>query len=619
MDLIKLYKKNTIRIGAIQVVTAVVFIYLLLGIFYRQIIQYDYFSQRGRQQCVRRIIIPAIRGNIYDRNGKLLVGNRPLFSLELYLNELKDNFCKEFLKRVKYYTERDEKFDRKVLYTEVRESVVNNILKPIGELLNRELFLSGEQINRQLFRRSLLPITLINELTLEEYDKLINYLSINSPVQIRAGSTRFYPNDQLACHVLGYTVLEENHENYNDHIYTFSTRQQNGKTGVEKSANEVLRGSNGFESWLVLPTGEKRSLEERIETRNGDNIFLSIDSELQCIAENALERYVGSVVVIDVRTGEVLVMANSPAYNPNALYPKISTIVFNEINERFAWLNQAIQSLFPPGSVFKLLSAISFLKSENFNPDEKLVCNGIFYNGTHKMRCNNHRYGEEIDLHLAIGKSCNTYIFDRAAKLGGKYIALEAKNYGLDRPTSIDLPFETQGMIIPDADWKRKHGLGGWSRGDTLNLSIGQGYTLVTPLGLCCFTASLATNRQYIIPTIFRRDESFETKFLKDKTYLSDDVYYYVLDSMIDCVEKYTGRRAKLGDIVVAGKTGSAQFKENGKKRNIAWFSCFAPAYDPEIAVTVMIREDRDDQNYHGGSEAAPIARLILRKYFNLN
>lgn len=616
MSLIRRFKKNATRVGVIQFVAAVIFLYLSLGLFYRQIIQYESFNRRERQQCTRRIIIPAVRGNIYDRNGNLLVGNRPVFSLELYLSELKSRFREEFIKRVKYHADRDENFDRKVLYTKVRESIVNDILSPIGNLLGKDLFISGKQIDRHLFQRSLLPITLVGELTLEEYDKLINFLPANSSVQIQASSTRIYPNGQLACHVLGYTVLEDNAEKYDDHIHTFSIRQQKGKSGIEMTADDILRGVNGAETWLVLPSGEKRSLEGKIDIKNGQDVILSIDSELQREAEDALRWYTGAVIVMDVRSKEVLVLANSPSYDPNMLYPSISSKVFNEINEQSGWFNQAIQGLFPPGSIFKILSAISFFRANDFDPEEKLICEGTYNNSGRILKCHRHTSGNDIDLHLAIAESCNTYMFERAAKYGANVIADEARNYFLDRPTGIELPFETHGMVVPDAKWKIKRGLGGWSRGDTLNLSIGQGYLLTTPLSICCFTSSFAKNRQRTVPTIFHHDQLAIDA--GNGSFIPRDEYFYLLDSMIDCVENFTGRAAKIDGVKVAGKTGSAQFKEKGKKRNIAWFTCFAPAYDPEIAVTVMLRESRDGQNYYGGKNAAPIARKILQKYFTL-
>lgn len=621
MDLIKLYKKSDVRIKIFQILAIVVFLYLTLGLIYRQIIQYKAFLQKERQQSIRRIIIPAARGNIYDRNGNVLVCNRPVFSLELYLNELQDEFREKFLKETKYYIDDEKQFDRNLLRTKIREQVVNKILKDVNNLLECDLYLSGTQIDRHIAQRSLLPVTIISDLSIKNYDKLINFLPLNSPLQIGLGSTRCYPNNKLACHILGYTVSEENKlcsQVYNDNVYTFKIRQQIGKTGVEKSANDILKGKSGYETWVVNPSGEKYTLDKKVEPKNGDSIFLSIDKDLQKVVEDALGSYFGCAIIIDVNTNEILAMASSPAYDPNLLYPTMSQSIFREINEYSGWFNQAIQGLFPPASTFKLISAIAFLKSEEIDPNEKLLCTGLYTGCGRKWKCNNHKHGEEIDLHLALGKSCNTYVFDRAAYIGANLISQEAKNFGLNKQTGIDLPYETKGMVVPDVDWKIKYGFGDWSLGDTLNLSIGQGYVLTTPLNICCFTASLAKNRLKTKPTIFKQSQ-ISDDISNNEKYLPDDIHHYIVEAMIDCVDNYTGKRAKIDGIAVAGKTGSAQFKEHGKSRNIAWFTCFAPAYAPEIAVTVMVREDRDGLNYHGGTQAAPIANKILRKYFMLD
>jgi penicillin-binding protein 2 len=339
---------------------------------------------------------------------------------------------------------------------------------------------------------------------------------------------------------------------------------------------------------------------------------LSIDRDLQAVAEQALATYTGSAIVIDVNSGEILAMANSPSYDQNSLYPSISKGVFDRISEDAGWLNQATQGLFPVGSAFKLVSAVAFIKSEEIDVEEEWLCIGKYSNGGRQLRCNNHPRGERINLRLAIGKSCNTYVFDRAIRVGHWAIAREAKKFGLGSKTEIELPYEAGGMLIPDALWKREHNFGDWLPGDTLNLAIGQGFVRTTPLNMCCFTASLAKNRYKTKPTIFRAVE----KISAAEQCLPTDGHKFLVDAMVDCVEHYTGRRAKIDGIAVAGKTGTAQFKEFGRKRNLAWFTCFAPAYDPEIAVTVLIREREDDLNYYGGSHAAPVAKKILLKYF---
>jgi penicillin-binding protein 2 len=588
-------------------------------LFYRQIIQNSHFSQKSRQQSVRRIIIPAVRGNICDRNGNVLVCNCPLFSLDLHLDELDGEFREEFLKRTEQYYESGKKFDRNSARLEAYEFVVNKLLHLAGKILGKDIHLSGKRISNHIEQHTLSPMIVLNDLSVEEYDMLINFLPPNSPLRVGLGATRYYPNGPLACHILGYTVLEENQsysQKYGDRIRAFAIREQIGKSGVEKCANDMLSGEPGYEAWVVNPSGTKSSLYGKIEPQNGQLVHLSIDKDLQAATEKVLAGYSGSAIVMDVNSGEILAMANFPAYDPNLLYPSISNEIFNQISESGGWFNQSIQGLFPMGSVFKLISAIAFIKSGEIDIEEKVLCTGTYSHGNRRLKCNNHAHGEYINLKLALGKSCNVYMFDRAAKIGHEAMSREAKNFGLDAKSKIELPYGTTGMVIPDANWKLERYLENWWLGDTLNLSIGQGYVLTTPLNVCCFTASLAKNRYQTKPTIFRTDG----KISEDpRECLSAEGHKILVDAMVDCVNNYTGRRAKIDGIAIAGKTGTAQFREHGKKRNLAWFTCFAPAYDPKVAVTVLVREQADNLNYYGGSHAAPIARKILLEYFRKN
>jgi penicillin-binding protein 2 len=619
MDLLRWCKESSGRIKVFQCIAIAIFLYLFCGLFFRQIVQNSHFQQKSRKQSIRRIILPAVRGNIYDRNGNILATNRPIFSLNLYLDELSQNFREKFIKRIKECSKSGEKFDRDQIRTEIRESVVGEILNIVEKATGRHVHISGQRINRHISQYPILPMTVLHNISPEDCDKLIEVLPLSSPLQIGASLTRYYPNNELACHVLGYTVLVENShytQKYGDHVRAFATREQVGKSGVEKCADRILAGEVGYEAWIVDHTGAKNSLDERIEPEDGKPVYLSIDMDLQAAAEQALATYTGSVVVIDVNSGEILALANSPSYDQNSLYPSISKDVFDKISENAGWFNQAIQGLFPIGSAFKLVSAVVFIKSEEVDGEEEWLCTGKYSHGGKQFRCNNHPHGECINLKLAIGKSCNTYVFSRTIKVGHEAVSQEAKKFGLGSKTGIELPYETDGMVIPDATWKREHNFGDWLPGDTLNLAIGQGFVRTTPLNVCCFTASLAKNRYKTKPTIFKTEEK-----IADTTEqcLPTDGHKFLVDAMVDCVNHYTGRKAKIDGIAIAGKTGTAQFKEFGKKRNLAWFTCFAPAYDPKIAVTVLIREKKDGLNYYGGHHAAPVARKILLKYFEKN
>jgi penicillin-binding protein 2 len=277
-------------------------------------------------------------------------------------------------------------------------------------------------------------------------------------LQISANLTRYYPNHELACHVLEYTVLVENShtQKYGDHGRAFAVREQVGESGVEKCADHIPAGEVGYEAWIVDHTGAKNSLDERIEPEDGKLVYLSIDMDLQVTAEQALAAYTGSVIVIDVNSGEILALANSPSDDQNSLYPSISKEVFEKISEDAGWLNQATQGLFPIGSAFKLVSAGTFIKSEAIEAEEEWLCTGKHPHG----ECDNHPHGE--------------YVFSRAIKVGHGALSQEAKKFGLDSKAGVELPYETGSMVILDAIWKQERNLGDWLPGDALNLAVGQ-------------------------------------------------------------------------------------------------------------------------------------------------
>ncbi|MDR0679474.1 MAG: hypothetical protein LBF42_00290 [Puniceicoccales bacterium] len=619
MNLLKWDRKSSGRIKFFQCITIVVFLYLFGGLFFRQIVQNSHFQQKSRQQSIRRITFPAVRGKIYDRNGNILVENRPIFSLDLHLDELREEFHREFLRRTKERSQFGEKFDKTQVRREVYEFIVNETLSIANDILGRKIHIPWQDIDKHMSQCPMLPMTILNDLPAEECDKLIGILPITSPLQINANLTRHYPNGTLACHVLGYTVLTENQhpdKKYDDHVRTFVVREQVGRSGVEKCADHILAGEAGYENWTVDHMGNKNSLDKKVESEDGQAIYLSIDKNLQKVAEEALSPYVGSAVVIDANSGEILALANSPSYDPNILYPSISKAIFDQISERNGWLNQALQGLFPMGSISKIIATVAFIKSEEVDANGEWLCTGIYECNRKSFKCNNHPHGERVNLKSALGKNCNTYMFDKALKVGHRAIIREWKKFGLGSKTEIGLPYGTNSWVISDTALQKKHKPDHWAPKDTFNLVIGQGYLLTTPLNVCCFTASLAKNRYRTRPTIFKSEKKISDVYA---SCLSKKDHEFLVDAMVDCVENYSGRRAKINGLAIAGKTGTAKFKEHERKHGLAWFTCFAPAYDPQIAVTVLIHEQENTFTFHEESQAAHVAKKILLKYFNPN
>lgn len=605
------------RIKLFYVISCLLFAYLACGVFYRQIVQRKYFQQRESRQSVRRIVIPGMRGNIYDRNGVLLAGHVRKYVLNLHVQELESEFQREYLRRINHFRDNGIKFNARDVKKRARESIVHEYVDQVNKITGRELSVSSKALERHLCRKFLLPMKLVSDISQEEYEKLITMLPCDSPLQVSVEEQRYYPYGELACHVLGYVVLAECKHDADDldgDVRTFLEKRQVGKTGVELAKDDVLRGEPGYEIWRVDPAGHVRELIKSREPKHGTSVMLSIDKDIQIIAEEVLGDHRGCSVVMNVNTGEVLAMASKPSYDNNLLIPRILNDVYNDITEKGAWVNLVTQGKFALGSVFKLVSSIAFLKSGEVLPTDSVLCDGVTIVGGRKFRCKNHPLGMDISFGEAIARSCNTFFYENSQKVRKERIIREAINLGLSEKTGIELPYEVSGFV-PTESWKRDRGLGVWTAGDTVNLSIGQGYLLVTPMEICCMTAAIAKNVARIHPTIFFN--GYLGKVISEGSLgLSYDHYRFLVDSMVDVVERRSGHRAYMDNIKIGGKTGTAQFFENGEKRNLAWFTCFGPVDSPEVAVTVMVQERSKNDSYWGGVNAAPLAKKILQQYF---
>jgi penicillin-binding protein 2 len=321
--------------------------------------------------------------------------------------------------------------------------------------------------------------------------------------------------------------------------------------------------------------------------------------------------------MLEIATGEVLAMVSYPNYDLNRLTPRIRPEIFEEINAQGGWFNRALQGLFPPSSTFKVLVATALLKGKYINWQDIVDCSGYSQIGDRKFHCNAHRSHGKVNLFDAITQSCNVFFFEKTQMSGIHSILAEAKRFGLDQPTGIDLPHETHRMLIPSPEWKKRRGFGPWMGGDTANTAIGQGYTLVTPLQMACFMASVARGKTRTHPSVLydpiqhRQSVNQEAEDIG----LSPEDHAKLLQALESVVLSGTGKRAASETLHIAGKTGTAQVWLQGRKRNVAWFVGFAPIEKPEVAVAVEIQEQDDDDSFYGGKETAPIAKALLETY----
>jgi penicillin-binding protein 2 len=630
--LVKSYKGYDPRVVFFYFIILGLLLVLGGGLAYQQLFRIGMHSERERQQNQRRVVVPGPRGNIYARDGQtLLVGNRPRFSVVLYLDELKvelrrehirihDNFLRSAPKEVPTYAQLEQI---------ARVSVVQRYLDAVSKILGRDSQVDVKALREHFNRQLLLPYTLLDDLEPDDYARLLERLPVQSPVQVYTSSRRFYPFGSAAAHTLGYVRADENIDAEDlpgEDLKTFKMKGTVGKDGLEKSFDSLLQGEAGGTVFRVDPAGFRVDppLAKRMPVQ-GKNLVTSLDIDLQLAAEEAIADQVGAAVAIDVKTGEVLVMASRPTYDLNLFSPRASNEVVAQMNESGAWNNLALDALYPPGSTFKILVSIAGLRTQAFDPHDTTVdCQAVMFIGKQKKTCDNGlAHHGHLDLAGAIADSCDIYFYTHGIELGPKAIANEARRFHLDRPTGIELPGEVKatgranGIIIPDPDWKKQFSGESWTDGDTANMSIGQGFVQVTPLQMACFTASVARGEVFTQPTLLH-DPNRPAQHT-ESIGLTPEQRTILMDGMRGVVTHGTAAKffrlptSAIPGVEVAGKTGTAQY---GNKLNVAWFICFAPADKPEIAIAAAIRSDVPGENYAGGIYGASVANAVLKKYF---
>ena len=609
------------------------FVLLVCGLAYRQLFKTQLYSDRERMQSLRRVVVPGPRGNIYDREGRVLVGNRPRFSVVLDLGELRGEFRDEYKKIKGNYSKlaAEERPNSDQLERIARAAVAQRYLDQINFILNRNETVRTTDLSRHINQTLLLPYVLLDDLSPVEYARLIERLPVDSPLQVYTSSSRYYPYSSAAAHTLGYTGTDTDPELEDfegEGLHTFKMKSSIGRTGLEKLYDEELQGETGGAIFLVDPAGYKVKSPDQPHRLpvQGHNITTSIDIDLQQAAEEAIGERTGAAVALDVRTGEVLALTSKPDYDLNSFVPRLSTETALKIESDGAWLNQAISGAYPPGSTFKLITTIAGLRSGALVPDQIIAnCTGRVLIGNRMFTCDNGEgHHGELDLAHAIGHSCDIYFYEAGRLIGPELIAAEARRFHLDQKTGIELPYETSRMLIPDPAWKLRTQKERWFPGDTANVAIGQGAIDVTPLQMACFAASLARNETTTRPTILHRPQAPVQH--TEPIGLTAAQRATLLEGMEGCTTYGTGHflttlpNLRIPGVRIAGKTGTAQKRvRQGDKVgtiNCAWFICFAPLENPEIAIAVMLEGETMGESYGGGFNAAPVADSILKKYF---
>lgn len=615
------------RLWLFQGILLLMLLVLAAGLGYQQLGRTDLHRDRETVQSQRRVVVPGPRGNIFDREGRLLVGNRPRFAVTLNLDELHNDFRKEFLRIRRNYRETGDKDIPSVvqLWRIARVAVVQRHLHYVNRILGTRHRVDDNGLERHYQQNRILPYLLLEDISPADYARLLEQLPVRSPLQVYTASTRFYPHGALAAHVLGYTAADDDVDVSDSlpgsELTTFKMRGSVGRNGLEAALDSRLQGIAGGAIYRVNPAGYRvlPPLEKRRPVQGGD-VVVSLDLDLQRAADQQMTEtgLAGAAVALDLATGEILALVSKPDYDLNAFTPRLAPDVAADINARGAWLNRVTQGLYPPGSTFKLVTAMAGLRSGHIEPNSSVECTGTYRVGGRTFVCNNHRDRGTITLSQALEKSCNTFFYDYGLKTGIDTIAAEARRHGFAEPTGIEIPHETRRTLVPDPDWKQSRQGERWFPGDTANVSIGQGALALTPLQMACFVASLARGETITRPTLLHRADAPRQHSEPDG--LEPAQRAAILAGMEAVTNTGTGRilqtpKYRVPGLRLAGKTGTAQKRTPEGTLNFAWFVGFVPIENPQVAVAVIVEGDTPGEDVAGGRYAAPVAGAIFKAW----
>lgn len=597
--------------GYLLIGVIVAFSILIANIWYLQIIKGGEFDKKTDKNRISKMRIAAPRGIIHDRDGKVLVDNRPSF--DAYFHPL----------IIKGKTPAESR-QLRLAY-----------LEQVSRNLSVDMALLKQRFNQGNGIRSIKVKTDIEWSDVAKIESMSGAYQGKPPLTVNDETKRVYPFSEWMCHTLGYIAeIDKKRLESQDYI-GYRPGDYVGRIGIEDKYEHYLKGQFGSK------TIEENARNVELKTLDitpaipGKNLVLSVDMDLveaAAKAMKALGNQSGSVIALDVKTGQVLCILSLPGYNPEIFSRVLSQVTWdgllNDIKKPLT--NKSISNAYPPGSTWKLVTGLAALESGEVNWSWRSQCLGKWKYGDRAFRCWNERGHGWQNIHGALTHSCDVYFYKASVKFGIDTLAKWAFALGAGKKTGIDITPETRGTV-PSKAWKEKVIGSQWIGGETLSSAIGQGYNMVSPLQLAVIYASFANGGTVYKPHIVQRIESPDGEVLKEfepevirQVDINEDHWNHIHKGLVGCVNSPTGtgKRARLKNITVAGKTGTAQLRKIHKKRvhisnmkwehrDHAWFAAYAPAEDPQIAVVVLA-----EHSGHGGSAAAPVAREVMAKYF---
>lgn len=603
-------KKNKKKILFFVVLISLVFFIFLGRIFYLQILKGKYFQKLSQKNIIREEEIFAPRGLIYDRNKNVLVENIPCFDLiavplDLPWDKVKKEIPEDFFEKLSEILE-ESKEELKEKFKDLNRFSQEKIIE---ENLEREkvLKLSTQggflPVGRQGASRGEIEISKL------------------SGIKIKQNIKRNYLYGPTLAHILGYTSKSSEQDLAENKEASFN--QWIGKEGIEKEYENLLKGKSGKKKIEVDALGKEKKVIEIINSVQGENIFLTIDLNLQKKVFEIFEKYQAkkkkkikaAAVGINPQNGEILFLTSFPSYDNNLFTKKLREQDFSQLknDSQKPLFNRAISGLYPSGSIIKPLVGLAALEEKIISPQTIIFDPGQIQIKEWIFPCWKKQGHGNMNLVSAIANSCDVFFyivgggFEKVKGLGIEKLSFYLKKFGLGEKTLIDLPNEKEGLV-PDEEWKKKTKNEKWYIGDTYHLAIGQGDLLITPLQAVYYTSFLANSENFFQPHLIKEvgQKKTELKFKKVETGKNN---IKIIRQGMKAVMETSWVKPVFSDlsVEVAGKTGTAQFGNEDKTH--AWFICFAPYENPKIAIAVLVEEEGE-----GSVEAMPIVKEILKE-----
>lgn len=594
----EIYQK---RLKTLTLFVLIVVGVLFVRLWFLQIISGATYRRKSESNRIDLRDILPVRGMVFDRNGELLVDNRASFAVGVIPEDIKN---------------------------------LDGLIDDISRLIEIDSLSAKKTINEGLRRNPFNPVYIKKGLTRDELARIETNIFHMPGVIIEVKPKRHYIYGPFASHLIGYLGEIDKGQLNKEGYKRNKTGDFVGKFGIEKKWQRYLNGVRGGQQIEVDASGRRLRVLYQKAAEPGFNIYLTIDKDLQMLAEYSLENRAGAIVAMNPMTGEVLAMASRPSFNPNDFATGMDEKVWKRLvsNLRFPLQNRVISGQYPPSSLFKIVVAIAGLEEGVIDPYEKIYCRGSYsFRGRAYRDWKEEGHGY-VDLHRALVESCDVYFYKMGQKIGIDTIARYAKSLGFGSKTNLQLGDEKEGLI-PNRAWKLRRWHVPWQEGETLSVAVGQSFALVTPIQMVRFVSALFNGGDLFKPQVTKWIEKenkerifkFKPNSLRRWSIKKENMEL-IKKALVGVVNEPhgTGKRAKFDQIRVAGKTGTAQVialpeeRELAREKDVpykfrdhAWFVAVAPAENPAIALAVLI-----EHSGTGGGVAAPIAKKILECYF---